>query len=36
LVPTRRGEANYDQQPLEADTMAEAALAAFEVLGDDK
>jgi hypothetical protein len=29
-------KALYDQQPLEADTMAEAALAAFEVLGDDR
>jgi hypothetical protein len=31
-----RGEemARYDQQPVEAATMAEAALAAFEILGD--
>jgi hypothetical protein len=26
----------YDQQPVEADTMAEAALAAFALLGDEK
>lgn len=33
-----RGEekAPYDQQPVEAVTMAEAALAAFDVLGDEK
>ena len=33
-----RGEekAPYDQQPVEAVTMAEAALAAFHLLGDDK
>ena len=33
-----RGEekAPYDQQPVEAVTMAESALAAFDLLGDDK
>ena len=33
-----RGEekALYDQQPVEAVTMAEAALAAFDLLGDEK
>jgi hypothetical protein len=33
--PHGEEKAPYDQQPVEASTMAEAALAAFEVLGDE-
>ena len=33
--PHGEGKASYDQQPLEAATMAEAALAAFGMLGDE-
>ena len=36
LVSAREDKALYDQQPVEAATMAEAALAAFALLGDDK
>ena len=34
--PHGEGKASHDQQPLEAATMAEAALAAYTLLGDDK
>ena len=34
--PHGEEKALYDQQPVEAATMAEAALAAFDVLGDDR
>lgn len=34
--PHGEEQARYDQQPVEAVTMAEAALAAFDVLADDK
>ena len=33
--PHGEGKAPYDQQPLEAATMAEAALEAFGLLGDE-
>jgi uncharacterized protein YyaL (SSP411 family) len=33
--PHGEGKAPYDEQPLEAATMAEAALAAFDLLGDE-
>lgn len=34
--PRGEDKAPYDQQPVEASTMAEAALAAFELLSDEK
>ncbi|HUG93423.1 MAG TPA: hypothetical protein VML55_21470 [Planctomycetaceae bacterium] len=34
--PHGEEKARYDQQPVEASTMAEAALAAFELLGDEE
>jgi hypothetical protein len=34
--PRGEGKAPYDQQPVEAATMAEAALAAWNLLGDEK
>jgi hypothetical protein len=34
--PHGEEKALYDQQPVEADTMAEAALAAFRLLGEEK
>ena len=35
-IPTEKTRRLYDQQPVEAVTMAEAALAAFGLLGDEK
>ena len=34
--PHGEDKALYDQQPVEASTMADAALAAFDLLGDEK
>jgi hypothetical protein len=35
VVLAREAKAEYDQQPVEAVTMAEAALAGFDVTGDE-